>query len=165
LRPSSQPGPALWLVLIVCGAGTAAAALLAPLPRAVGARGAQDAQPRCVWREAPAQVPPRLMAAGVFDDLDARLYTYGGLDPSGSPSASLHAVELGSADIDQVVSAAALVQGQQPEPRWGHAGVFRLDDSGEPEIYWIGGQRGGRFLPTATPVTVIPRPTATRTPP
>ncbi len=122
-----------------------------------------DAQPAtgCMWRELPVQIPARYHGAAVFDSIDRRLYYYGGLDAGGSPSAAVFGVDFSDLDIEKASLVSVPIEGQQPAPRWGHSGVF-LPTDGDPIVYWIAGQQGGRFEPTATPIT--PRPVRTDTP-
>ncbi len=124
-----------------------------------------DAQPApgCVWRELAVQIPPRVHGAAVFDSVDQRAYYYGGLDAGGSPSAAVVGVDFSDPDIEKAHLVPLPIEGQQPLPRWGHSGVF-LPTDGDPIVYWIAGQQGGRFEPTATPITPMPARTRTPTP-
>lgn len=149
------------VTLIALGAAALGrAALGPPMPARLQA---QEEPAACRWRELAVQLPPRIHAAGVFDAVDHRLYYYGGLDPGGSSSAALTAIDFSDPDIEQARLVAAPIDGQQPEPRWGHSGVFVPTDPA-PVIYWIAGQRGGRFEPTATPITPMPQRTPTPRP-
>lgn len=153
--------------LLILGTALAAASLSVASPQRLGlptVSGSSASQiPACVWRKLDVELPATYHAAAVFDSVDQKLVYYGGLDANGSPKADVLAIDFSDPDIEQAKLVPAPIEGQQPVPRWGHSGVFRPTE-GDPIIYWIAGQSGGRFEPTATPITPMPVRTKTPTP-
>ena len=136
---------------------------VAPAERAPSPAATESAS--CRWEALPVEVPARSFGAGVFDPAERRLYYYGGIGVTGAASSQVDVIDLAAADLASASVSVASFDGAQPQTRWGHAGVLRPDVDGQPAIYWIGGQGGDHFEPTATPVPPItPRATRTSTP-